>query len=63
MKGDRDMLRTIKFGFNEPITGFWVEGKNELFFKNERDMMEILREWEHYLSRLYGADIKLVIVE
>lgn len=57
------MIRTVKFGFNEPFTGFWVEGKNELYFKDEQDMTKALQKWEYYLSRLYGANIKLVVIK
>ena len=57
------MIRTVKLGFNEPFTGIWVEGKNEFHFKNEQELKKVLLEWERYLSRLYGANIELVVIQ
>lgn len=57
------MIKTIKFGFHEPFTGFWVEGKNELHFRDEEDLRKTLTDWERTLSRLYGADIELIICD
>ena len=56
------MIRTVKLGFNEPYTGIWVEGKNEFHFHNEEDLKETVERWERALSRLCGANIKLVVV-
>ena len=56
------MIRTVRLGFNEPFTGIWVEGKNEFYFKNEQELKKVLLEWERYLSRLYGANIELVVI-
>ncbi len=56
------MVRTVKLGFNEPFTGIWVEGKDEFHFKNEQELKKVLLEWERYLSRLYGANIELVVI-
>ena len=56
------MIRTVKLGFNEPYTGIWVEGKNEFHFHNEEDLKETMERWERALSRLYGANIRLVVV-
>lgn len=55
------MIQTIKFGFNEPFTGIWVEGKNEFYFKDKEDLKKTMTDWERYLSRLYGGNIKLVV--
>ena len=56
------MVRTVKFSFNEPFTGIWVEGKNEFYFKNEQELKKVLSEWERYLNRLYGANFELVMI-
>ena len=55
------MIQTIKIGFNEPFTGIWVEGKREFYFKDKEDLDETMKRWEFTLSRLYGANIKLVV--
>ena len=57
------MLRTVYIKYREPLTQIWVEGKEEMYFRNEEEMQRDLDDWELYFSRLYGADFEMTVCD
>ena len=47
------LIHTIEIEYQEPFTGVWVKGRNEYFFRNEKDLAETIDRWTQALNDLY----------
>ena len=48
---------TIEIEYQEPYTGVWVRGRNEYFFRNEKELKETLDRWRKVLTEKYGEGV------
>ena len=49
------MINTIEIAFYEPYTGIWSVGRNEYYFRNEKELADTLNRWRTELTAKYGV--------
>jgi len=51
---EKMLIHTIEIEYQEPFTGVWVKGRNEYFFRNEKDLAETIDRWTQALNDRYN---------